>query len=64
MSIIIFFSVVILFSVALNVIDKVRSYNHSDDHSVWQEGDSVIIMSKDSKGVVGGFGKKITAPKE
>jgi len=42
MIIIVFFSVVILFSLVLNAVDKILSY-HNEDKSVWQDGDSVRI---------------------
>lgn len=59
MIIFVFFGVVVLFSLLLNVIEKVRSYNNYNDRSIWQDGDSVVVRSKDSKGIVGGFGKKL-----
>lgn len=59
MIVLVFFGVVIMFSLTLNVIDKIRSYNNSSDRSVWQDGDSVVVKPKDAKGVGGGFGKRI-----
>lgn len=59
MIVLIFFSVVILFSLLLNVIDKIRAYNNRNDRSIWEDGDSVLVKPKDSKGIIGGFGKKL-----
>ena len=59
MIVLVFFSVVILFSLLLNVIDKVRSYNNQNDRSIWEDGDSVVVKPKDSTGIIGGFGKKL-----
>lgn len=59
MIIFVFFCIVVLFSLMLNVIDKVRSYNNYNDRSIWLDGDSVVVRSKDSKGIVGGFGQKL-----
>lgn len=58
MKIIIFFAVVIAFSLILNVIDKVRAYG-KDNRSIWQDGDSVVVKDKDAENVGGGFGKRI-----
>lgn len=58
MFILTFFGVVLGVALALNVIDKIRSYNNPEDRSVWQEGDSVMVRPKNSKGV-GGFGFRI-----
>ena len=60
MMVLIFFGVVIAFSLALNIFDKIRSYNHREDRSVWQDGDSIVVKPKDAKGVGGGFGKRIS----
>lgn len=57
MSIIIFFAVVILFSLLLNIIEKIRSYNNASDRSIWEDGDSVVVKPKDAKQK--GFNKKI-----
>ncbi len=57
MSIVIFFAVVLLFALLLNVIEKVRSYNNAGDRSIWEDGDSVIVKPKDAKQK--GFNKKI-----
>lgn len=59
MVVVVFFSVVILFSIMLNVIDKIRSYNNTEDRSIWQDGDSVVVKPKDSPGVMGGFGRRL-----
>lgn len=59
MIVLVFFSVVILFSLLLNVIDKIRSYNNQNDRSIWEDGDSVVVKPKDSTGIIGGFGKKL-----
>lgn len=61
MIVFVFFGVVILFSLLLNIIDKVRSYNNPEDRSIWEDGDSVVIKSKDSVGITGGFGKKLVS---
>lgn len=61
MIVFVFFGVVILFSLLLNIIDKVRSYNNEEDRSIWQDGDSVVIKPKDSAGITGGFGKKLVS---
>lgn len=59
MIVIVFFGVVLLFALLLNVIDKIHSYNNKQDRSLWQDGDSVIVKPKDAKGVGGGFGKRL-----
>lgn len=59
MIVFVFFGVVILFSLLLNIIFKVKDYNHVPDKSLWEDGDSVIIKPKDSPGIVGGFGHRI-----
>jgi len=46
MSIIVFFIVVISFSLTLNAIDKIRSYNKKDK-SVWIDSDSVVVKRGD-----------------
>ena len=43
MSIIILFTVVIVFSLLLTVFDKIRSYK-KQDKSVWVDGDSVHVQ--------------------
>lgn len=60
MAILVFFGVVLLFSLTLNVIDKVRSYNKTDNRSVWQDGDSVVVKPRDAHG--DGFARRIEAP--
>lgn len=64
MSILVFFGVVILFSVTLNAIDKINSYNHTKDRSLWEEGDSVIIKHKKNPNVGGGFATRIDQKQE
>lgn len=59
MIILVFLGIVVLFSLMLNVVDKVRSYNNYNDRSIWLDGDSVVVKSKNSKGIVGCFGKKL-----
>lgn len=59
MIVIVFFVVVLVFALLLNVIDKISSYNNHKDRSLWQDGDSVIVKPKDAKGVGGGFGKRL-----
>ena len=60
MIVFIFFGVVILFSLALNVIHKVRSFNNRSDRSIWQDGDSVIVKKRDAE--TSGFDHKIDNP--
>lgn len=57
MIVIIIFGVVLIFALALNVIDKIRSYNNASDRSVWQDGDSVVVKRKDAE--ESGFNKRI-----
>lgn len=64
MIVFVFFGAVILFSLLLNMIDKIRSYNNESDRSVWQDGDSVIVKPKDSTGVTGGFGQRLEIKKK
>lgn len=64
MIVFVFFGVVILFSLLLNMIEKIRSYNNESDRSVWQDGDSVIVKAKDSTGVIGGFGQRLEIDKK
>jgi len=59
MIVFVFFGVVILFSLLLNVFFKIKDYNQDSEKSVWEDGDSVIIKPKDSPGIVGGFGKRL-----
>lgn len=42
MFVLVFFGVVILFSLALSAVDKIRSYK-SDEKSLWEDGDSVRV---------------------
>lgn len=56
MIIVSFFGIVVAFSLLLNVIDKIRSYNKPEDHSVWQDADGVVVKPKNSPGMVGAFG--------
>lgn len=60
MALIIFFAVVIGFSLTINIIDKVRSYGKSE-RSVWEEGDSVVIKDQDatSEQAGNGFAQRI-----
>ncbi|MCQ2203229.1 MAG: hypothetical protein MJZ15_02180 [Bacteroidales bacterium] len=46
MSIVVFFVVVIAFSLALTAIDKIRSFK-KEDKSVWADSDSVVIRLND-----------------
>jgi len=55
----IFFGVVIAFSLMLTAIDKISSYEDSKDRSVWMDGDSVVVKPKDAKNVGGGFGTRL-----
>lgn len=50
MKILVFFGIVLLFSLVLTIIDKISAY-HLDDKSVWEDGDSVRIKrgGKDDK---------------
>lgn len=60
MSILIFFGVVILFSLTLNIIDKVRNIRRPK-HSVWQDGDSLIVHSDDKTDKApSGFSQRIS----
>lgn len=54
-----FFGVVILFSLILNVIDKIRSYRNKANRTIWQDGDSVVVKPKNSTGIIESFGKKL-----
>lgn len=42
MKVLVFFGIVLLFSLVLTIIDKVTAYR-MDDKSVWEDGDSVRI---------------------
>lgn len=59
MTVLVFFGVVILFSLTLNVIDKIRAYNDKPNRSIWQDGDSVIVKPKDTQDAGGGFAKRL-----
>ncbi|GEM_PF-5954345 len=59
MIVFVFFGVVILFSLMLNIIFKIKEYNQDSEKSVWEDGDSVVVKPKDSPGIVGGFGKRL-----
>lgn len=56
MMIVVFFSVVILFAIVLNVFYKIKGYR-SKDRSVWEDGDSVVIRGKEPRQT--GFGHRI-----
>lgn len=58
MAIFIFFAVVLLFSLALNIYYKVRSFNNSSNRSLWQDGDSIVVKPKDAP--ESGFNRKIS----
>lgn len=58
MAILIFFGVVILFSLTLNVIDKVRAYRNPH-HQVWEDGDTLIVTSEKDAKAPTGFSHKI-----
>lgn len=61
MIVLVFFGVVIFFSLALNAIDKVRSFSH-DHESIWEDGDSVRIKREGKDSNIGEemFMKKIS----
>ena len=61
MIVLVIFSTVILFSLTLNVIQKIRSYNNASNRSLWQDGDSVVVKPKDE--AESGFNKRITTIK-
>ena len=44
--VLVFFSVVLLFSLTLNAIYKIKEYK-SDEKTVWEDGDSVCIKEQD-----------------
>ena len=44
----VFFSVVLLFSLTLNVVYKIKEYK-SDEKTVWEDGDSVCIKEQDDQ---------------
>lgn len=46
--VLVFFSVVLLFSLTLNAIYKVKEYK-SDDKTVWEDGDSVCIKEENDQ---------------
>ena len=46
MYIIVFFAVVILFSLVLNAVEKIRMFKR-EEKSVWEDGDSVRIERHD-----------------
>jgi len=46
MSILIFFLVVIVFSLVLNAVDKLRSFKNAHK-SLWEDGDSVCVRKGD-----------------
>lgn len=48
MIVLVFFSVVLLFSLTLNVVYKIKEYK-SDEKTVWEDGDSVCIKKKDDQ---------------
>jgi len=61
MKIIIFFAIVLLFSLGLTAFDKISSYKRNDK-SVWQDGDSVHIKrnGKENPRDVDGFMKRLS----
>ena len=48
MIVLVFFSVVLLFSLTLNVVYKIKEYK-SDEKTVWEDGDSVCIKEQDDQ---------------
>ena len=46
--VLVFFSVVLLFSLALNAIYKIKEYK-SDEKTVWEDGDSVCIKEENDQ---------------
>lgn len=61
MTVLVFFGIVLGFSLVLTAFDKIRSYNNSKNRSLWMDGDSVVIKPKDAKEAGGGFGKRLGA---
>lgn len=59
MVVLIFFGVVILFSITLNVIDKVRAYR-KPTRQVWEDGDTLIITAEKDAKAPTGFSQKIS----
>lgn len=59
MVVLVFFVVVILFSITLNIIDKVRAYR-KPDHQVWEDGDTLIVTSEKDAKAPTGFSNKIS----
>ncbi len=48
MMIIVFFCVIILFAIVLNVAEKIKAYQ-SKEHSVWEDGDSVVVHKEEPR---------------
>jgi len=61
MIVLVFFGIVICFALALTAIDKIHSYNNTNNRSLWMDGDSVVVKPKDAQEAGGGFGKRIGA---
>lgn len=59
MTVLLFFGVVILFSLTLCIIEKVHAYYKHDGHTIWEDADNVVIKDADSNGPLGGFGTRI-----
>lgn len=55
MIVLVFFGIVILFSLMLNVVDKVRAFNNKEGFSFSFDGDSVMVKSKRVNGVRGEY---------
>lgn len=64
MAIFVFFAVVFAFALALNIIDKIRSYKKRENRSVWVDGDSIVVKPRDAEGVGGGFATRIDVETE
>lgn len=58
MTVLVFIGVAVLILLAMHFNDKVRSYN-DNEHSVWTDGENVIIKPKDATDASGGFGKRL-----
>ena len=55
---IVFFSVVILFSLTLNIIYKIKAYM-SKEKTIWEDGDSVCIKDPNHLQFDNGFMQRI-----
>ena len=59
MVVLVFFGIVILFSLMLTVADKIKAFKNENGCHFWWDGDSVMVKSKEDTVVSGEVGKHL-----